>query len=157
MPCRCDDYQGSYGAYNGAKEQKRSKKRLDRVTQLLCYLVGELKEDDIFARYAVPELERWASKHHRLDAKRLSGKMDEYLSSHPACNAQELASRFLELALAVHPVSRWHRKWFFDMAEKACARRATIQKKQDKHKALIKRAKGKLTKEERWALGLLGL
>jgi hypothetical protein len=164
MPCRCDDFQGSYGgSYGGGEDFKKARKRLDRVTQLLCYLCGELREDGIFEKYAAncEPLERWAKKHHAADEDRVYKKMLNSLRSEAVAKngysgmpPQALAAKFIQQAESVHPVSRWHRSWFLKMAKKACAERDRIVAKRKSKKDLAEKALAKLSIEERKALGI---
>jgi len=67
---------------------------------------------------------------------------------------KDLARKFIDKALAVHPVSRWHENWFMDMAKKACRIRANEISKKKIEDDVVKKTLLKLSTEERKALGL---
>ena len=154
MPCRCDDYEReptvlkrTYDAMN---------KELDRVTQLLCYCCGTMLDQD---KTLPPALVEWFKAHHEADTRRVMKQMLDTLAKKKlplVTNSAEmdLAGMFMDAAKKVHPVSRWHEQWFFDMAHEAWKLYSKDQKKKEAKQDVVERALGKLTPAERKALGL---
>lgn len=98
-------------------KEKTAYTEADKVTQKLCYLMGELTEDGIIGRYMTPLLENWWTKHKAHDEERVLRKMQETLSDNDKLTAPALALRFIDEAERVHSVSRYHKKWFLACAE----------------------------------------
>ena len=95
-----------------------AKKEADKLTQMLCYLMGELTEDGIVGRYKNPSLEDWWRRHKEKDNERVLRKMREALSENNKLTAPALALKFIDAAEQVHEVSRYHKKWFLACAAK---------------------------------------
>jgi hypothetical protein len=138
-----------------SKTIKSQRRRLNEVTRLLCYLCGELEEDKILAKYTNPQLSTWRERHHEKDTIRVKTKMLEAIQRRPSHTIISLCDKFIEEAEAVHPVSRFHKKWFLIMARSAMEEAQKIWKEKESKVQLKKKALEKLTKEERKALGLL--
>ena len=151
MPCRCDDY--PQVNCSCSTTIAKMKKRLDEATRLLCYLCGELESDGQWKRYSNVELITWRERHHKRDAERVRRRMDEVLRKR-LVEPDKLAKKFIDKALAVHPVSRWHKQWFLDMAKEACRIRSEEMARKGAKDAMVKKALDKLTKDERRMLGL---
>lgn len=150
MPCQ-DDFPPS----NEGPRQDfvRMRKRLNEATRLLCYLCGEIEFASQWSRYNRPALRKWWDRHRKRDEDRVIKKMSAIIKKrlvHP----KDLARKFIDKALAVHPVSRWHENWFMDMAKKACRIRANEISKKKIEDDVVKKTLLKLSTEERKALGL---
>jgi hypothetical protein len=153
MPCQDSGPIDEHGQCN--KVIKSQRRRLNEVTRLLCYLCGELVEDKLFAKYTNPQLSTWRERHHEKDTQRVKAKMLEAIQRKPSYTVFSLCDKFIEEAEAVHPVSRYHKKWFMIMARSAMEEAQKIWKEKETKVQLKKKALEKLTKEEKKALGLL--
>ena len=63
------------------------------------------------------------------------------------------AEFFIQRAEREHPVSRFHKRWFYSMAKQLCLQRWLELEKYDRQGALREKALSKLTAAERAALG----
>lgn len=150
MPCR-DSWEDDHPS----PSLEALTKRLDKVSRLLCYLIGELREDGLWYRYEnQKDLKDWLSKHHAADCERVKAAMKDELVSNPDLTAYELANRLINRASKVHPVSRWHKMWFVSLAEAACKIKDAALRKKKRRDFVARKALKKLSKEERKALGL---
>jgi hypothetical protein len=109
MPCRYD-MPPDYIEYRTPPEVQGE---LDRVTQLLCYSVGEFKR---MGHEMPKELEEWADKHHKCDDLRVQATIS--LMYDKGLSKPEVLIHLIHEAEKVHPLSDFHRNWFFDMVSK---------------------------------------
>jgi tetrahydromethanopterin S-methyltransferase subunit G len=152
MPCQ-DSMMTIHEDHSGCQKRANElKKRLDRVTQLLCYLCGELEGKGALVDYD-PRVGKWFEEHHRNDVERVSKKMDEVLKRHDF-SVEDLVDKFISDAEKVHPVSWWHHSWFKKMAQVAVSKRESEKQARLSKKSLVKSALSKLSPEEKSALGL---
>jgi len=112
MPCRSDiaDYSNPH-----TDNELKYKKEIDKLTQDLCYLCGQLEElerTDILN----PRIQEWWIEHQTDDYKRVTKAMAEYVRKFKIKNANTLAECFIKKALEVHPVSDFHKNWFYQLA-----------------------------------------
>jgi len=150
MPC-----QGGSSYYDNSAEYIR---KIDKLTQKLCYLCASLYSVDLLEKYANPEIMVWHRKHMHKDEVRVQGKMEAIFIKNPKQikKYKEVAEMFYQKALKVHPVSEFHRKWFYSSAKDIAEKVQNVvhtknQLKKDKMKAL-----SKLTPEEKELLELAG-
>ncbi len=127
---------------------------IDALTQKLCFLCASLYKDDLLEKYGNPEISEWHRDHMHKDELRVAEEMKQVFLSHPGAHPVGVAQDFLDKALAVHPVSDYHKEWFYKMAhdihkELMEIKEKKAQKAADKHKAL-----SKLTEEEKKLLGI---
>lgn len=158
MPCRYDDYEPtvSKSAYEAMHRE------LDHVTQLLCYCCGTMQGKDADINWSLPvppELVEWFKKHHEADTKRVMKQMLDTLARKKlpfVTNSAEadLAGMFMDAAKKVHPVSKFHEQWFFDMSKQAWEIYSKARKQKETKQETVERALAKLTIAERKALGL---
>ena len=142
MPCE------SYGSCDHSSYEEE----IDELTQNLCYLCGTLKHEKLYSRIATKRIKKWFDEHNRNDKGRVVDKMRKHYRRNPNDHKkpQEVADKFIAAAEKVHPVSEWHKEWFLKLATKA----SSIGRKIVERSTLAAKAKSKLTKEERMALGL---
>jgi hypothetical protein len=133
-----------------------SGEKIDALTQMLCYLCASLYIDGKLEQYGNKQIVAWHQRHMHEDEVRVGLEMQKIFREHPERmnHTDEVAEEFLQKALAVHPVSDFHRAWFKRMATEAAeAFRETCR--QDYAEEKVKSdALAKLTPEERRALGL---
>jgi len=150
MPCQDDFPLSNEGP---SQDFVRIRKRLNEATRLLCYLCGEIEFASQWSRYDRPALRKWWDRHRKRDEDCVMKKMSAILKKRLVNNPKDLAKKFIDKALAVHPVSRWHENWFMDMAKEACRIRANEISKKKLKDDVVKKALLKLSAEEREALG----
>jgi hypothetical protein len=152
MPCQDALPEETY-----ANEVKEVTKRLTKVTRFLCWLCGELEADKLLNKYikGYKELREWKDEHDAADMNRVRREMAEVVwnGGHDLDKPDELAIRFLQRAVKVHPVSRFHRCWFVRMARELCKLRQAELRSYTSRMALQARVLARLTPEEREALG----
>lgn len=144
MPCQCDYMMK--GSNDG-----EDAKVIDELGQHLCFLCGELKEDNLLNQYASKAILKWWKEHQQEDAKRVSRKIRE---AYKKRTAEQVANSLIKEAKKVHAVSRFHVKWFHSLAKKIYADMLAKEKLKTQKIALAKNAKKKLTLAERKALGI---
>jgi len=133
----CHDYESKSERDKREAEQVRSVSRLDEITQNLCFVCGQLLEDDAaMEKYTNPRIQEWWKRHLESDTARVLINMRIYLEENPWITPKEMAAEFIAKALAVHPVSDWHRRWFLMLARR------------------VKGILNKLSAEERKILGM---
>jgi hypothetical protein len=152
MPCQDPWPEGTRAA-----EEEGCRARLDKVTQFLCWLCGELEEDKLLDKYTRnhEELRKWKDEHDNADMNRVYLEMYRFVCS-GRCDPDEwelLGGHFINLALKVHPVSRSHRKWFLRMAHQVCLARRNELRAHTKKMSLKAKVLKRLSPEEREALG----
>jgi hypothetical protein len=150
MPCR-DDGQGHDEA---VRERERAQERLDRVTQDLCYLCGSLEHSNALNKYASRRIKAWWKNYQRVDTERVAELMKGHYYHHPDDNPERVANKFIEAAEGAHPVSKFHRCWFHDLARVVKSQSEADAAKAEKQKINRAKALSKLTSAERRALGL---
>jgi len=137
MPCRCD------GMEEADRDELQNK--LDKVTQNLCFVCGEIEGYNEWAKYGSPRLILWWQEHLRNDTKRVTEKMQEMIRRNTSWTAGNLAIVLIREAEAVHPVSEWHKNWFNTLADQQVKEaEADRKKKKQMRKSIAK----KLTPEE---------
>lgn len=148
MPCRdCDDY-------GIDKEKQALKERLDEVTQMLCWLCGQVSYSYSSALISRnPKLVQWWNEHLKSDNRRVLDEMRTYVRRNPNQTQYGVAEYFIQKAQAVHAVSDFHKEWFRDLANKAVAEGLKEQYTQDKKNKLRDDILSRLTPEERNILG----
>jgi hypothetical protein len=158
MPCRCDDYPQVPVRNDSEKRKLREqneqmKEILDKTTQNLCYLIGELKKDNLWDEYRTNNLTKWSKTHDDNDHKRVSGVIQKMIDN-GVLDAKKIQKHLIDEALKVHDLSDYHRIWFLEMAEKKIAT-AKAADEALKNKAKIKKeALSKLTNIEKEILGI---
>ena len=148
MPCRSD--------YDDDEVGVESAGIIDDLTQKLCYVCANLYADGLREKYASNETIEWHQEHMRSDTERVGTKMREAFRRRPGMiqDADAVADEFLRDALAVHPVSDYHREWFKQMAREAAD---TIQQEIElsaEDRPTKQQALAKLTDRELDILGL---
>lgn len=155
MPCE-DPYRSNTVYVDNPKV----KKRLDFVTQNLCYLCANLMDAGLLEKYANKRILAWHKEHTRSDEKRVSGKMRAVYLGHPEYieTPEKVADNFIRTAEKVHPVSDYHKNWFNELAIREANYAKGVIAKRNKSENIRKKAinklRSKLTKEERRSLGL---
>jgi hypothetical protein len=94
----------------------------------------------------------WAKEHHALDEERVRKEMEAEHHSHDL--PSNMAAAFVKRAEKVHPISRWHREWFYELAGEVFEKVVEEQTPEEYTKEVRKRAIEKLTDEERQLLGV---
>lgn len=158
MGCR-SDYMAGSECDHYEDEIKELKKRLDGVTQFLCYLCGELTEDKIIDKYLDDRLKDWWDRHQKFDTKRVKENISSELKKQgKARDADKLAWQMAKDAEIIHPVSRYHKKWFKKLALEIDSEMLKKEQKILEEQRLKAKNKAsalkKLTKAEKEALGL---
>ncbi len=129
---------------------------IDDLTQKLCYVCAALYADGLLEKYANQAIIAWHQKHMHTDEVRVATKMQALFRKQPnrMADTDAVAEQFLQAALKVHPVSEYHRNWFKQMAKEAAdAIQAANQQAAEAQQAKA-RALGKLSDEDKRALGL---
>lgn len=120
--------------------------RLDSVTQMLCWLCGELTYNGQLDYISENQkLAKWWYDHKLSDNNRVKSQMESEVAEYPS--AAVMAKSFIHEAEKVHCVSNFHKEWFTNLATEVWLKYQT--KKSKKEKAL-----SKLTNEERKLLGI---
>ena len=156
MPCRSDDYEPE-------SEDSKMRREIDRLTQDLCYLCGEMTEAGVLKTYASQRILAWWEKHKKADLKRVKEGLKGFLfstftmgqfSSMKSQNKEQFSKtvfeHLLNSGLAEHPISTYHKKWFKALADECAETHVATYSEDVKQKAL-----NKLTSGEKKALGLI--
>lgn len=152
MPC--DDGRGSGDGYRLECEQL--KRRVDELAQNLCYLCANLMEAGILEKYTNPRILTWHKIHIEDDDERVRRKMmSECNKDKDMLNdSEKMAEKFISLAEAEHPVSNWHKNWFYvlarEVAQQVKEEKASKIERERKRRKVISR----LTGEEKELLNL---
>lgn len=137
------------------EKNKVLKKRLDEVTQNLCYVCGELTRADELETYASARTCKWWYEHKDADEERVSKKMYKFLKDNVnVYNPKEITKKFIDEAEKVHPVSTFHKEWFEKLATGI---RSAVNIEYESERELQKiryEALKKLTTEEKVILGI---
>jgi hypothetical protein len=91
---------------------------IDKLTQKLCFLCGAITENKLWDRLYNDKISQWWIEHQIADTTRITAAIKAYVVKHPRTMATNIANRFIRDAEAVHPVSDFHRRWFYDIAKK---------------------------------------
>jgi seryl-tRNA synthetase len=149
MPCRDDWPSDPVVSQRSYDEQK---KRLDEVTQLLCFCCGTLHHTNVMSDVA--SLRKWWEKHRQQDERRVRKEMQQFVSNHPNMPHTQVANHFIDKAIVVHPVSKFHINWFCSLAQEICSEHKRSVAQENRVAEARQRALSKLTKEDRLALGI---
>jgi hypothetical protein len=109
MPCRCEGYEDS------TEDVLRAK--IDELTQNMCFLCANLPKT-MLTRKASQRILDWWKQHQADDTKRVTEAIRAYVIKHPRTMATNIANRFIREAEAVHPLSDFHKGWFYNIAKK---------------------------------------
>ena len=148
MPCDCGYMVGS----GDAEKEEEYEKTINELGQKLCFLCGELEFDDRLDGYADKAILNWWKKHQKEDTKRVSPTIRKYLKQ--GWEPQDIAEKLVADAEKVHSVSRFHVRWFEELVDKIKVKMKAEELDKQSKAELIKKAKNKLTAEERRALGV---
>jgi len=171
MPCRDD------GPHYTAEEQQiiDLQKRLDKATQLLCYVcgnnVGYFNTNDLYETPKLkkhfteePQLRRWWKNHYECDLKRVLEEFTHqwgvWVASQEVTlesldpddvdkQTRKIVKRAIEQAEREHPLSAFHREWFERVAKLAMSlsiKKLVTEADKKRRKAELLAS---LTKEER--------
>ena len=130
------------------------KSRCDELARMLCFLLGELKFDNLIDVYIDDAISEWWDLHCEADTKRVSGVINEMYSDKPSLKPAEVSRELINEAFKVHSVSRYHIDWFLELADKI---KKEIKVREDaisKEKEIKKKALSRLTLKEKKLLGL---
>lgn len=147
MPCQCDYM---YGSGDNEREQEY-KDTINELGQHLCFLCGELQYDDLLKKYTNDSIQKWWAQHKKKDTSRVSKQIR---ARYKKKSAEKTADELIAAAKKVHAVSRFHLKWFHDLAKRVYKQMSEKENEKAMQNEFIKKAKNKLTKEERKALGV---
>ena len=125
MPCY--DPRDDYDKTSKDNTIRDLKARVDELTQMLCFSVGEFKnmtDDDgypminrIFEKNK--KLKEWSKQHDESDVKRVLNAMRKRMNSFPKSTPKSLVDYFIGEAEKVHAVSDYHKEeWFPELALK---------------------------------------
>lgn len=107
MPCR-DDAHYEYAVL---------KKRLDEVTQNLCFVCGCIENiEEAKSLLTHGRILKWWQEHQENDTIRIAAAMKNYVKDNPSKSGYEVADKFIIDAKKVHPVSEFHINWFYSIA-----------------------------------------
>jgi len=110
MPCRCEGYDDA-----GSDELQRE---LDRTTQSLCFLCGQIEGAGSWNLFGNSRIEAWWKHHLANDTKRVKHAVSQMLEQHNGTiSANNIAIVLIREAEKVHPVSEWHKEWFQALAD----------------------------------------
>jgi len=124
---------------DGASDQAL-RDEIDALTQKLCFLCGNIEDEQLWGK--IPknkEILQWWKKHHADDTKRVTAAIKEYVEQHPRTMATNIANLFIKRAESVHPVSEWHKDWFYEIAKKAVDEHRAIKQTDEAIESSIKR------------------
>ena len=110
MPCRCD--------YMDDTTEEAQRKEIDKLTQNLCFMCGTITEKKLWEKFPNQRIKDWWEQHKADDTKRVTEAIRAYVVKHPRTMATNIANRFIRDAESKHPVSEYHKKWFYDIAKK---------------------------------------
>lgn len=97
-----------------AVERKRLHMFLDRYAQMLCYMVGEARENGTFDE--LPDnIKKWSETHAGIDYRRMVDTVDDDWENNPDSTPEDLTAAHIRKTEEIHPVSRYHKKWFLKM------------------------------------------
>ena len=148
MPCQDD-------GYHADTEKELLKKRVDELTQNLCYLCGELIAAGApLEECASERIRTWWTAHCEADRARVYPQMLGRFQKDPDLEPAVLSGEFILAAERVHPVSRYHRRWFKDLAAEAQRFVLTVREEDRRRNEAREQVLGKLTDEELAALGI---
>lgn len=127
---------------------------VDKLTKMLCYILGTLTDFTYcdLVKEVTDEninIKKWWDNHKKSDCQRLTAEMinyldDNYINVDFPNTKEKLVQYFIEKELKNHPVSSWHKTYFFGY----CANIA-MERVKNRHIAVIK---SKLTSKEYEAL-----
>ena len=118
MPCyepRGDGYDAlrSDAALNDATS------RVHQLTQNLCYLCASLQDDGLLDQYSNTRIAAWWAQHSYDDEVRVRKEIEQVIRKREfgglLCVAS-VANHMIWKAECVHPVSEWHKNWFYKLA-----------------------------------------
>ena len=89
--------------------------RLNRVTQYLCFMIGESKVKEEYEELPT-DIKVWSENHDVEDTERVLEKIQVQIKRGQR-SASEVAKNLAEEALKVHPLSDYHIAWFYDLAK----------------------------------------
>lgn len=136
MPCR--DHESDWG----------NQDKINALTQNLCFVCGNIESINGWSKLGNTRIKKWWDEHREADEERVTKKMDKLIQENVAWrNPQRLASHFIKKAVGVHPVSEWHKKWFFNLAVDRLKLYSDVQRVKNS-------IKSKLSAEELASLGL---
>ena len=129
----------------------RTQKRLNEVTQSLCYLCASLMNDGILKKYANPVILEWHKEHLAADIGRVKGQLRTKFKKNESTltSPVAVALSMINTAKAVHPVSSYHVDWFKQMAKEVAKEIIAENKKVEDAKAKKKKALSKLSPADR--------
>ena len=130
---------------------------IDDLAQKLCYLCASLYADGLLEKYASDEIISWHKDHMHKDEVRIGTEMQNLFRNHPdrMDDTDGVANEFLQAALKVHPVSKYHRRWFKKMAREVADAIRKAKKDREREHQVRKQALDKLSDDEKKALGLV--
>ena len=94
--------------------------QIDRFTQDLCFLCGQLIQNELFNRrepFTYLKLRRWQAAHHRRDEERVITNVAARFSEDQELietseGIQSVIDNMIADAEEVHPLSQFHKDWF---------------------------------------------
>ena len=92
-----------------------ARERLNTATRYLCFMLGEAKLNDKYDALPKP-IRDWSSIHDVADEIRVRNRI-KFLIREGESSPFMLAKTLMDAAVAVHPVSRYHVEWFYQMAQ----------------------------------------
>jgi hypothetical protein len=128
MPCRCEGYEDS------TEDVLRAK--IDELTQNMCFLCASVPKT-MLTRKASQRILDWWKQHQADDTERVTEAIRAYVVKHPRTMATNIANRFIRDAEAVHPLSDYHKNWFYDIAKKEVDRYRKNKKRKSGLKASV--------------------
>jgi len=134
------------------RDLKELNNRIDELSQNLCYLCGQVEYIGEFEDLTCnnDRLRKWWKDHQNSDTRRVKKEMRQIEERTP----KKLANYFIKKAKEVHPVSKFHIEWFFDLAKEEVARRQREHEKRDKKETLRQQVLSRLSDEEKEILGV---
>ena len=107
MPCGDDGY-----------SEFCEKREKEELIQNLCYLCANLLEDELLDKYASGRILEWHKAHMKSDERKVSLQIRYFYTKNISfiVHPQKVANHFIKLDEEKHPVSNWHKKWFYDLA-----------------------------------------
>jgi len=147
MPCRSDF--GDVGC-----DHSDYINEIDELTQNLCFLCGELQGDGLFRDYSNTKISKWWAEHQEKDTKRVRDVILKKWAKSKKRDPAKVADELYRVAVKIHPVSDYHKKWFLTMT-KGIDRELTKKEKQARERREKRsRAISKLSSEERKLLNI---
>lgn len=148
MPCR--DPEPYYP--EPCSQCPQLKRRLDRATQFLCYMIGEHRLTDPDGLELPEEISQWAAEHDHADVARIVRKVNQ-LNADGKTEGQALAI-LCDKARQKHPLSKFHVNMFREIIRDQYADNEKIKQQKLEQAKKRKAALEKLTDEERKLLGI---